>query len=160
MMIRGSKTWPTLWLYMCTVFSRQLLCKHASKGSDLKIFQSQSDWHRVKSPWADIERQSILLTAEELLSQLCQNLGGRWVSFSHFFQFSKTSNSHIFQAFKTIPPASALPPPRHRPSWPILSSSLCNSISVQVMMALISMETLIRDPWLTEGSWDHLTFGI
>ena len=76
------------------------------------------------------------------------------------FSISKTSNSHIFQVFKTIPPASALPPPRHRPSWPILSSSLCNSISVQVMMALISMETLIRDPWLTEGSWDHLTFGI
>ena len=131
---------------MCTVFSRQLLCKHASKGSDLKIFQSQSDWHRMKSPWADIERQSILLTAEELLSQLCQNLGGRWVSFfSHFFQFQKLPIL-IISGLKTIPPASVLPPPRHRPSWPILSSSLCNSISVQVMMALISMGTLIRGP--------------
>ena len=123
---------------MCTVFSRQLLWRHASKGSDLKTFQfdhtnlQSARVFTLSRRWAQVYSSRCwrtVLSAVPTPRCRCLNL-------FHFFlqNFQLT----IFN----LPPALALPPPRQRPSWPILSSCLCNSISVQVMMALISMETL------------------
>ena len=109
-----------------------------------------------------------------LLKNCSLSCANTWVGFTlPMVSPLRNPNSPMIQSpklslsanFKTCEPlASALPPPRHRPSWPILSGSLCNSISVQVMMALISMEGLGQclAHWRWGQSWDsdHLTFGI